>query len=197
MGTTQTRFGYLLLAIGIIATLAFGEEFCGNTFTIRVTVRFYERSVTSASSYSKTIESSSYFKKEYDSFSFEMQRSGGFKGFSASANIAFEKVSEDVTQTEEYRETVSQESTNYSVNFLQVIREETTELEIDGVTSRTVEEIFVDSVPIDDDYSSSRLTALAEEYIWYYYNQTDSVGEITGSTYTETVCMGKYEIDTE
>ena len=133
MEAEKLFFGRLLLAIVLTlfeVNVSFGEEFCGSTFTIRVTVRFYERSVTSASSYSKTIESSSCFKSEYDSFSFEMERSGGFKGFSASSSVGFEKVSETVTETSEYRETISQETTNYSLNFLQIFKEETTELTI-------------------------------------------------------------------
>ena len=193
MGPRKKPLGCLIPLLALILfnpNLVFGE-FCGSTITLRVTAEYHERSLNMSSSYVESIHSSSSFKKTYDKFSMEMSSGGGFKGFSASRSMAFETVKDKTTRTDEYRESIEREMTEYNENFLQIFREVTSEISIDGVSARVVEEIFVDSVPINQTLSPDQLITLAEDYIEYEYGNDDGEGEINGSTFTETVCMGK------
>ena len=195
MGPKKGLFGRLLPAIAVIVAsinLSFGE-FCGSEMVLRVTANFYERSVTFASSYAKTVEQSYNFQRTYEKFSMDMSVEGGFKGLSVAASMAMEKVKDETTWSSTNSTTIESEQTSFNPNFLQIMRQVTTELSIDGESTTVVEETFVHAIPIGEDYSSEELTTLGEEYIAYKFGSSDDLDEdeeIVGSTYTKTMCTG-------
>ena len=192
MKVKKKLLGFIILAMSLWVSQG-TSSFCGNQLDLRVNAKFYERSQTMASSYSKSVQSSSTFQQKFDSFSAEASAEASGKIFSGSASGAFEKVSESVESSSSYSESISHEQTEYNTGFLQILREVTTELSIDGSKATVVEETYVDSVPIKQDRSQYELNRLAENYIAYEFGNSsnDDGGEIMGSTYINSVCMGK------
>jgi len=165
--------------------------FAARCITLHVFTEFYEQSVKSASSYTKTVRSSSEFKSSLGSLavsgSVSASASGGFAGFSAGfsaeASASYASVKESVESSSKYSETISSEKVEFNTGFLQIIRKIETKLIIDGKIGVVIEKEFVDSVPIAQSLSGAQLKKRGEDYMKNRFS-----GREVGNRFTETVC---------
>jgi len=140
---------------------------------LRVLVEHSQQPLMKASSYRKSITSTDSFNSSYQN------NSGSFSGnaslfsgklFSGSASSAFNNVTSHISslKTLSYQEESS--TSEFNPNFLQVVREVTTEATIDGNVAKMVETKVVDCVPNNSPLSSKDLQKKSEEYIQLYDN---------------------------
>ena len=137
---------------------------------IRIHVEHTQHPLIKSSSYRKVVTSTETFNSSYKnvSGSFSGKASAGI--FSGSVSAAFNNVASNVfyLKTLSYMEESS--TTDFNPNFLQIVREVTTEAEIDGNVAKIVETKIVDSVPTDNPLSQNELQKKSEEYIKMYDN---------------------------
>jgi len=161
--------------------------------SLRVKAEFFEKSIKKASKNEILTLSSSSFRSNYDKFGFSLSRSIGFKGFSASAAFAFEKVT---ASSESFSSTTHREKSNeveYKPGFLQIERVITTEVTINGKLAKTIERELVDSVKVEQHESPEQLKQRGKNYI------NDNFGNLAGeegaclrdNVYTASGCVSQ------
>ena len=180
-----------------LALILFNLDDC-IPLSLRVKAEFFEKSVKKASKTEILTTSTSSFRSNYDKLAFSLSSSIGYKGFSASAASAFEKVTSSVESFSgtSHRETSKEEE--YKPGFLQIERVITTEVTINGKLAKTIEREFVDSVKAEHPESSEQLKQRAKNYI------NDNFGNLAGeegaclrdNVYTASGCVsqGKSEL---
>ena len=183
------------MILAIISLMSGAVENCStneDTISLVVSTEFFEQSVKSASSYTKTVRSSSAFKKNLNQLATSASVSGsasvpGIGSFSASASASYEHLSESVTSSTKYEETIRSEKTEFNESFLQIIREVITRVTINGKSASITEKKFVDSVPVGKSLSSSQLNKMAEDYMGDRFGSTKTLRK----TFSETICKKK------
>ena len=180
--------GQLGFLVTTVSTTQCGKD--ENLLTLHVRVQFYEQSIKEASSYSKSIKSSKSFKKSLSDVKAAAEFSASYKSiFSASGSGSYSKLTEDVENTESYSETEKAASTKFNPDFLQIVRETTTTLSINGDSASTSEKRFVDSIPLENTIGPKELRQKAVDYMAFNYGD----GAVR-NTYSESICKKRVNI---
>ena len=179
----------LSLILAILAHMSLSIESCRtdeDEISIHVEAEFKQQPFKSASSYTKSVQSDSSFKKRLNQMAVSASVSGTYKGFSAGASASYESLTDSVTSTESYSETVQSEKIEFNPDFLQIIREITTRVIINGKSATIFEKKFVDSVPIGEPLSESERKSLAYDYMAREFGQ-----QAVRNKFDETICQEK------
>jgi len=156
--------------------------------TLKVFVEHHQQSLTSAASYVKSISSSSSYRSEYNSIDTSASVSGSYGGFSAAASASFSEVNSLVTSRSDYNHREAGKERKFNPLDLQIVREVTTTVIIDGKSSKVFEKRFVNSAPIEARWSGEKLH---EESVKFLRNKFYGEGnKIRGTTYTSETCKG-------
>ena len=156
--------------------------------TIRVYVEHHQRALTSASSYIKEITSSQSYRNAYNSLDVSASIAGSGSGwgveFSASASAAYGEVNSLITSQSEFSHREAGQTITYNPDYLQISREVSTFVTIDGRTGKVFEKRYVDSTPTP--WSREKLQEESVRYLRNKFHGEDS--KIRGSTYTLQTC---------
>ena len=161
--------------------------------SLRVKAEFFEKSVKKASKTEILTTSTSSFRSNYKKLAFSLSSTIGFKGFSASAASAFEKVasSSESFSGFSHRETSKEEE--FKSGFLQIERVITTEVSINGKLAKTIQRELVDSVKVENAESPEQLKQREINYI--NDNFGNLAGEegacLRGNVYTASGCVSQ------
>lgn len=154
---------------------------------LKVFVEHHQQSLTSASSYLKTISSSSSYKSEYDSLDTSASLSGSYGGFSASASATYSEVNSLTTSSSNYNSREEGKTKTYNPKQLQISRDVTTTVIIGARSSKIYEKRFVNSTPLESGWSSEKLHQKSVTFLKNKFYGEDS--KIRGSTYTSETCQ--------
>lgn len=155
--------------------------------TVKVFVEHHQQSLTSASSYLKTISSSSSYKSQYDSLDVSASVSGSYGGFSASASAAYSEVNSLTTSSSNYNYREEGKTKTYNPKQLQISREVTTTVIIGGRSSKVYEKRFVNSTPLASGWSNEKLHQASVRFLKNKFYDDNS--NIRGTTYTSESCQ--------
>jgi len=155
--------------------------------TLKVFVEHHQQALTSASSFLKVITSSESYRNSYNSLDTTADVSGSYKLFSASASATYSEVTSLITNQKEYSHRVEGSTRTYNPNYLQISREVTTTITIDGRTGKVFEKRYVDTTPTR--WTRERLTEESVKYLRNKFYGEDR--NIRGTTYTEETCIRK------
>lgn len=175
----------------IISRLNSGDAISCNSNSKKVVLNVYvehhQQALTSASSYVKEITASSSYRNEFNSLSTSASVSGGFKGFSASASASYSEANSLIQARSDsfYREVGTKKT--YNTNYLQISREVTTTVTIDGKSSKVFDKKYVDTTPTR--WTTGRLTEESKRYLRNKFYGEDS--KIRGTTYRAETCVEK------
>ena len=170
---------------------------CGpnnTTITLAVRVEFKQVAVRMESSYHRIIRWSKSYRDEYNSLTTEVEASGSFKLlFSASARVAFNKVTRNIRDDQNYTFDERSNMTEYQEGTLQIVRKLTTVISIDGHDAQSITEEIVHTTTIDDRWTMKEIRKNEQEYISYNYGDSvkENKGKISGSVFTERICVEK------
>ena len=153
---------------------------------MRVKVTFLEQPIEKSSYYTKSVRSSTSFKKTLTDISGSARISLGVGLFSVSASAEFSKLSEDVLSSESNVEKEKSEETTFNTDFLQIIRELETTISVNGQSARSSEQKFVDSVPESEQTNYKQLNQRAVNFMKFNYG----AGAVR-NRFVETVCQKK------
>ena len=117
---------------------------------VRILVEHTQQSLVKASNYRKVVNTTDSFNSSYKNTSGSLsgKASAGFGLFSASVDAAFKYVTSNVSSLKTLSYNEESSKTEFNPNFLQIIREVTNEVMINGEVAKTVETKIVDSTPI-------------------------------------------------
>ena len=154
----------------------YGRIICCGTVCvgIRIHVEHTQQPLVKAASYRKVITSTESFNSSYKNISgsFSGKASAGFGLFSGSVDAAFNHVASSVAYLKTLSYMEESNTTEFNPMFLQIIREVTTEAEIDGNVAKVVETKIVDSALTDSPLSQQELQKKSEDYIKMYENES-------------------------
>ena len=164
---------------------------------IRIHVEHTQQPLVKAASYRKIVTSTESFNSSYKNISgsFSGKASSGFGLFSGDVSAAFNHVTSNVSYMKTLNYMEESSTTEFNPNFLQIIREVTTEAEIDGNVAKIVETKIVDSVLTDNPLTQKQLQEKSEEYIKMYDNGSGT-GIRLGSICSFSA-YGKREVEEE
>jgi len=154
---------------------------------LKVFVEHHQQSLTSASSYLKTISSSSSYKSAYDSLSASASVSGSYGGFSGAASAAYSEVNSLTTSSSNYNYREEGKTRTYNPKQLQISREVTTTVIIGARSSKVYVKRFVNSTPLGSGWSSEKLHQESVKFLKNKFYGEDS--KIRGTTYTSETCQ--------
>ena len=103
--------------------------------------------------------------------------SGSYGAFSASVEVAYAEVSETASQYDQYKEIKSEQKTVYKEGFLQVWRQVTTSVNIDGKTASVTKKEKAFDVSVKDGISYEDLKKYGKDYIAGRFRTND--GELS------------------
>ena len=103
--------------------------------------------------------------------------SGSYGAFSASVEVAYADVSETASQYDQYKEIKSEQKTVYKEGFLQVWRQVTTSVNIDGKTASVTKKEKAFDVSVKDGISYEDLKKYGKDYIADRFRTND--GELS------------------
>jgi len=155
--------------------------------TLKVFVEHHQQALTSASSYLKVITSSESYRNSFNSLDTSASVSGSYKLFSASASATYSEVTSLITNQKDFSHREEGSTRTYNPNYLQISREVTTTITIDGRTGKVFEKTYVDTTPTR--WTRGRLTEESVKYLRNKFYGEDS--NIRGTTYTEETCKRK------
>ena len=150
--------------------LEYNQSMATSDIGIRILVEHTQQPLLRASTYRKSICSTDSFNSSYKNISgsFSGEASFGFGLCSGSVSAAFNHVASSVASLKTLTYLEESSMTEFNPNFLQIIREVTTEVIIDGNVAKTVESKIVDAVVIDNPLSQKHLQKRSEEFIKLY-----------------------------
>jgi len=171
------------------------KEHCGSgsyKIVLKVFVEHHQQALTRDNSYVKEITSSESYKNAYDNLDISGSASGGQAiAFSASASAAYSEVNSLITSQNDFRHHETGKEIGYNPRYLQISREVTTSITIDGKTAKVYEKRYVNSTP-----APWTIQKLTEESVKYLRNKFYEEGSnIRGTTYTAETCIDKITHD--
>jgi len=161
-----------------------------NKVTLRVDVEFRELPLRKVYHYIEKISATDSFKKSYRNLDTSAEVEGSYKLFSARAKVTYNQITEKVSRLKTFEKTIREDLTEYQKGTYQIVRDITSQVEINGNLATMVETKFVDSIPISQHNSPAQLYQKAKDEINRRYGGSKR-GSINGATYTESTCIKK------
>ena len=183
----QKELSVFLLVFILLQTFDNAHTAC-TSVKLFVKAEYRESSVRETYTHTKITESSSSFKRNYNSVSGSASVSASYGGFSGSASASYNEVTESALAISGSR---SEENTNrvtYDPGFNQIIQVITTTVTINGRSAKTTTRDIVDVVAEENSPSLSDLRNHAEEYIRYNFGDIPG-GIVRQNTYEATACV--------
>ena len=111
-------------------------------------------------------------------------------GISASVKAAFGEVTKGSESSSEDHYVEKSGTETYMENFLQLVREITTQVYVNGQKAESVNRKLFDSVPVSESYNQTQLHQLAVDYITREFGSlTSKGGIIRENTYSASACL--------
>ena len=158
--------------------------------SLSVKAEFFERSVISTSFYTKEKTSSKSFRENFHSLDVSAGISAGYMGVSAGVKAAFDEVTKGNESSSEDHYVEKSGTETYMENFLQLVREITTQVDINGQKATSVDRKIVNAVPVSESHDQTQLHQLAVDYITREFGSlTSKGGIIRENTYSASACL--------
>jgi len=174
---------------------SYGCERWEDSITIKVNALFKQQANIRTKSYLKKISSSESYVKDYNSYQSSTSASvsssadiAGIGGGSISAAAAHElaKISDEIRNTKNYEHEESEDTREFNNNFLQIYRDVTTEIVINGKTAKQIESHYVNSIPVSKSLTSSELRTRGIQYLKDHFPGEEK--KIHGTNYISRTC---------
>lgn len=180
---------FALILVSFVCVGTTNGSTCLQT-SLSVKAEFLELSYISTSLYTKEITSSTSFRENFHSLDVSAEIGAEYMGFSASAKAAFDEVTKGSESSSEDHEVEKSKTETYMPNFLQLVREITTQVVINGQKAESVDRKIVDSVPVSESLNQTQLHQLAVDYITREFGSpTTNGGTIRDNTYSTSACL--------
>ena len=179
----------LLILVSFVCLGKTNGSTCLQT-SLSVKAEFLQLSYISTSFYTKEITSSTSFRENFHSLDVSAEISAGYSGFGASAKAAYDEVTHGIESSSEDHYVENSKTETYMDNFLQLVREITTQVDINGQKATSVDRKIVDAVPVSESLNQTQLHKLAVDYITREFGSlTSNGGTIRDNRYSASACL--------